>query len=818
MDIIDNVNPALKYSQYQNSSSPASLRSPTSGNIPLEQLEDDSTDEFGKLILQHAREQAQFQSHASSGSAQATHQHRTRKSAFSKARTRPGVFERLGGGGDAPEDVQACGDVDGLASGGNAKGRKRRRKGFVDDLIRGGSGSGSGSAASDASEPATARGVRDWGRKGRRGNDWLRSIELEDRSNVDVVGGDIGDVFSGNRGSSGSNLHPNWDLLDTDAPIPTTEESPLSGKGSRQPTPMALNLERNSFDKLRQCEVTDEITFGSIITSTPAVPKVNNALEEIRRREIENVKEMAVTKSQLNRFKEQSPEEVQRKPLKSKSSKQLRKEAHQTQVAGNVNGNVDGQLGDEHRDGNHSNRPHRPSKPSTEQTSPIKVFKSTQSHSEVNRDTQAKALLKSPTSGRRRHDSQDLLRRLARVSSSSPSPAGVSGSGRGVRGASDNENGVFHEAENAEGGQSTTPPTEVPVKKRRSPLVRSNLAVEPALQSALTTSMDKGTNGVQGRGGLQSNLKMNLDEGVVEEKTFMSPKPLTVQAEKINQSKHQTTTEKKPNYLPTPDPDPEAEQFEQHTREPNIEDPRDDVASQQLILADERKYPKSALAAILAQAKHREPRYLDGTTEEDRDKNHVHDDDNNDDDDNLAIADESFPDHLGDSTIQSLEELISPIDGDELNNSGTFHVDDEDNTLQVLQLPETTPKTRAEKQRYMELLTLKEMNSRLKAARTSIRDASRGIKRVEQQVEREGSPGSAVVAGAAAAAAGQGGCAKCGCPGGGGSGLRVIVVASPWLMVKELLSTRRNGRRRLNWLGWIVVPLLCWYITEMVLW
>jgi hypothetical protein len=79
----------------------------------------------------------------------------------------------------------------------------------------------------------------------------------------------------------------------------------------------------------------------------------------------------------------------------------------------------------------------------------------------------------------------------------------------------------------------------------------------------------------------------------------------------------------------------------------------------------------------------------------------------------------------GDSTINSLEDLVSTPPEVEI---------DED-TLQGLQLPTITPRNDAERQRQQELLHLHRMNDRLRAARTSIRDASRGMKRVEDRVE-----------------------------------------------------------------------------------
>lgn len=80
---------------------------------------------------------------------------------------------------------------------------------------------------------------------------------------------------------------------------------------------------------------------------------------------------------------------------------------------------------------------------------------------------------------------------------------------------------------------------------------------------------------------------------------------------------------------------------------------------------------------------------------------------------------------FGDSTINSLEELIT--------DAPDAAVDED--TLQGLQLPTATPRNEAERQRQQELLHLHRMNDRLRAARTSIRDASRGMKRVEDRVE-----------------------------------------------------------------------------------
>lgn len=80
----------------------------------------------------------------------------------------------------------------------------------------------------------------------------------------------------------------------------------------------------------------------------------------------------------------------------------------------------------------------------------------------------------------------------------------------------------------------------------------------------------------------------------------------------------------------------------------------------------------------------------------------------------------------GDSTLNSLQDLITDAPDAAL----------EEDTLHGLQLPTVAPQNEAQRQRHQELLHLHRMNDRLRAARTSIRDASRGMKRVEDQVDQ----------------------------------------------------------------------------------
>lgn len=164
------------------------------------------------------------------------------------------------------------------------------------------------------------------------------------------------------------------------------------------------------------------------------------------------------------------------------------------------------------------------------------------------------------------------------------------------------------------------------------------------------------------------------------------------------------------------------------------------------------------------------------------------------------------PDDFGDSTINSLEDIIGPSSGAENIEIGDL---DED-TLQGLQVPTGIPRNEAERQRQQELLHLHSMNQRLRAARTSIRDASRGMKRVEDRVEHaEGGTGIEQ------------------------EGVRIIYRDCPcahnghqcdpwgaaWSGFKGLFRDPKKSKLRgLTWLSIFLISFLVWFISEGVAW
>jgi hypothetical protein len=88
---------------------------------------------------------------------------------------------------------------------------------------------------------------------------------------------------------------------------------------------------------------------------------------------------------------------------------------------------------------------------------------------------------------------------------------------------------------------------------------------------------------------------------------------------------------------------------------------------------------------------------------------------------------------FGDATIQSLEDIVHP-NTDPTDTTLTFDANGGyDDAVDDLDLGRTL--TQAEKDRRQEDLAIEAMNKHLRAARTSIKDADRGLQRVENKWE-----------------------------------------------------------------------------------
>jgi hypothetical protein len=184
---------------------------------------------------------------------------------------------------------------------------------------------------------------------------------------------------------------------------------------------------------------------------------------------------------------------------------------------------------------------------------------------------------------------------------------------------------------------------------------------------------------------------------------------------------------------------------------------------------------------------------------------------------------------LGDSTIHSLQDLLDanpdvdfsevlPLDGDTLalaaqvvtplQRAASVEVD-----IPLQQIPS---------ERQEEIIALERMNDRLRAARTGLRDASRGLGRVGNQVEdtaleSRGSARRVVHLAKKGDETHRHVCEQCG---RGNEDITLSkLVWRAWLSWIHNFYTWPKGRRpRLTWLGLACVLFWVWWWSETILW
>ncbi|KAK1066244.1 hypothetical protein LTR74_007292 [Friedmanniomyces endolithicus] len=98
---------------------------------------------------------------------------------------------------------------------------------------------------------------------------------------------------------------------------------------------------------------------------------------------------------------------------------------------------------------------------------------------------------------------------------------------------------------------------------------------------------------------------------------------------------------------------------------------------------------------------------------------------------------------MGETTIQSLEDIVSPdlgngVDGRDMTATLTLDITSETVIEREIDASENVDEaltTQAERDRRQEKLAMEAMNKHLRAARTSIKDANRGLRRVENRMD-----------------------------------------------------------------------------------
>jgi len=317
------------------------------------------------------------------------------------------------------------------------KSRARDKSGLtVENLHRRDASSRSGSST-HGSPSISSRGSdpsfnipQGWGRKGRGNNTWLSRISQEngkftgDKSNLRAAQ----TVTSlTQHGKESSSQIVDWIAAAAEVPLPSVENDSLQTNSmSRRSTP-ASNLRRPpSSDRIRRWEfLDDDFTARSLqVSDSPPIRIRNGALDAIREREIENLEKSAVTTNRLGELKEKkSLERVRRRSL-SLTTAAIVEEAHaeaerESGIRASSRTSVHPRPEAEEPELLFQDRSPEPDpdRPDTASEKPLTLTKDTK------HERDASPVRPSQRPSAERHDSRDLLRKLARATSVSPGPS-----------------------------------------------------------------------------------------------------------------------------------------------------------------------------------------------------------------------------------------------------------------------------------------------------------------------------------------------------------------------------------------------------------
>ncbi|MCJ1282509.1 hypothetical protein MMC26_001832 [Xylographa opegraphella] len=215
------------------------------------------------------------------------------------------------------------------------KSRTRDRSGLtVDNLQRqdassksGSSSLGSPSVSSKGSDPSLNI-PQGWGRKGRGNNTWLSRIAGQN-------GKFTGDISSSRdlqtlpklEEKASANPAVDWLAAAAEVPLPSIENDSLQPHKSRGSTPASLTRpsqiqRQSSSDRIRRWEfLDDDFTARSLqISDSPPIRMRNAALDAIREREMHSLERSAVTTNRLGELREQRSLELVRRRSPSASA------------------------------------------------------------------------------------------------------------------------------------------------------------------------------------------------------------------------------------------------------------------------------------------------------------------------------------------------------------------------------------------------------------------------------------------------------------------------------------------------------------------
>ncbi|KAF3002060.1 hypothetical protein E8E13_009172 [Curvularia kusanoi] len=600
----------------------------------LTSLEGD--DEFERLMIQNARDERRL-NEARNGRVQP----------FRKARTHPRV-------GLTMDNLERN----------DAQHQHQHQHGSGGSISRGPAiKSPPSSSASTRSDPAV-RVPASWGRKGRTSTSWMRNITRDEQPHHD---------------------HTPAPPDETPAVRRSVEDSPLSHKSFQLGTPRR--------DSTGELDLTFEMNEASMLASTPYMPR-NTKLDDIREREMESLREQRVATARLDRIRESSPEETRRP--RSSAAKSPSTTTVPAEAAPPEQGSPVRRL---HKRTSSWQSLSKSQPELGKENSPIAVYrKSVETVGVAERDVVASAE-KQPVRpfSNRRTDSQDLLRRLARVSNT-PSPKGPVTAPAPAPAPAPVARDV-----------DTAPQTALPDTPSAQPKERGT----PATAAPAEHVAPKAAPAPQNQPGRERRHDTPHD-GTTPELPSSAPKADDVDTTPMP-VEHSLVNPKTPyvmgGWVDTPGPRPNHKPVV--TARHRSQSPKRSNSSK----ADSQEKP----AAASAESGQTSAGHLNERSQQAHPRPHLPSSALQ------AIVQEARATHdYGDDTIHSLEDLIAPFTDNEV----------EEDTLQGLELPTNPPRSEAERARQAELVGLHRLREHLRATQTGIRDTSRSMRRASSSAEQ----------------------------------------------------------------------------------
>jgi hypothetical protein len=593
---------------------------------------------------------------------------------------------------------------------------------------------------------------RDWGRKSRRSSDWLRRRTVEEQT---PKAQDI-----------------DWLDAAAEVPLPQVEDSPLSHRGSARGTPASsIRRQNDSLNMIADLELSDELNSASLIASTPAAYTrttfKNTALDEIRQRELEN----ALEESSIYATARLGDSERQASTQPSQHAKGFRDSLSVRRANPQTTGNVTQTWSHPAEQEIQIPKRTRDITPTTAQgpPSPISLQKASHTIGNVDREVTPQVQKSPKRPEHHRVDSQDILKRLARASSGTPSPGRAAAKAHPA--AEQPKEGTSKPANTTRTVQQSKDAAEA-IRVRFAKLHPSQSTdAETGPRSAADQSQKESTQDrpeqLARQGTARTSSNAAKPAAVVEETLISNAAPLDPKTPIVTGAWIDTPKTARPlQAFPKGSPRKSAIRNPTSPQKALSTSP---VKSVRQGKPSEPSLPSSALAAIVSEAR---------------------------------TSFQQNEDALGETTINSLEDLmIHPGAG---GDDSVLYI--EEDTLDNLQLPATKPTTTAGKLREQEVLQLKSMNEHLRNTQRSLRDVRQGIQRVGNQVGVEGK----ALSGATSTHTLQAGIAQC-------DNCNKPAYAL-WNQAKSLMYTTHNNKTRLTWLGITSLIFLVWLITESTLW